>query len=77
MASIKSSSIKVKTHPFELYHLQQQWKEWKLNLQSFNLKIEFQLNNDLIKKIHSDKTTAHEKLSDIMKIYLNSSNPVF
>jgi hypothetical protein len=76
VASIKSSSIKVKTHPFELFHLQQQWKEWKSSLQSFNLKIEFQLNNDLIKKTHSDNTTAQEQLSDIMQIYLNSNNPV-
>jgi len=75
---MKSSSIKIKTSPFELYHLQQQWKEWKSNLQAFNLKIEFQLNNNLAnKKINiNEHLTARDHLSDLMQIYLNSNNPV-
>jgi hypothetical protein len=78
----KTFAIKIKCDPFELYHLQQQWKEWKANLQSFNLKIEFQLNNDLIHKTNETKgndtyrNQSTYNLNDLIKIYLNEKNPV-
>lgn len=60
-----------------MHHLQQQWKEWKSSLQAFNLKIEFQLNNNLVtKKTNSENLTARDQLSELMQIYLNSNNPV-
>lgn len=78
VANLKSSAIKIKTHPFELYHLQQQWKEWKSNLQAFNLKIEFQLSNDLLKKNNNenDNYSTREQINELMKVYLNSGSPV-
>lgn len=57
--------------------MQQQWKEWKSNLQAFNLKVEFQLSNDLmIKKSPIEAVMDHGELNDLMKIYLNSGSPV-
>lgn len=48
-------------------------------MQAFNLKIEFQLNNDLIQKTPGEKSVLglHENISELMQIYLNSSNPKF
>ena len=71
----KAAVIKVKTDPFELNYLLQQWKEWKANLQSFNLKLEFQLNNDLIKKQTSSNQTT-ENIGDSIKYYLDPSSAV-
>ena len=81
LASSKTTAIKIKTDPFELYHLQQQWKDWKATLQAFNLKIEFQLNNDLIQRpgLSSERVinTHSENISELMRVYLNSNNPKF
>ncbi|CAF0832143.1 unnamed protein product [Brachionus calyciflorus] len=70
----KAATIKVKTDPFELNYLIQQWKEWKSNLQSFNLKLEFQLNNDMIKKQSSTTNNQVDSLNDLIKYYLDPSS---
>lgn len=73
----KTTVVKTPTDPFQLYHLQQLWKEWKSELQAFNLKIEFQQDNELIKK--NDESSLMSSLtgiSDLMKLYLNPNNPV-
>ena len=79
----KAQVIKLKTDPFELTHLKHQWKQWKQDLQAFNLKIEFQLNNDLIRKSEnnletkrSDFSRSHDYLNDSLKHYLSTSNAV-
>ena len=73
----KTTVFKVSTDPFQLYHLQQLWREWKSSLQAFNLKIEFQLDNDLIKKNVGSSLLEHsEGISELMKLYLNPNNPV-
>lgn len=71
----KAAVLKIKTDPFELNYLLQQWKDWKANLQSFNLKIEFQLNNDLIKK-QTNSSELSDNQNDFIKFYLDSSSNV-
>ena len=73
----KTTVVKAPTDSFQLYHLQQLWKEWKSELQAFNLKIEFQQDNELIKKNSgSSLMSPLIGLSDLMKLYLNPNNPV-
>lgn len=74
---------KFKTDPFELFHLKQLWLEWKAELQSFYLKLEFQLTNNLTKDFtaasgqDSSSLDRHvEQLNDLLKHYLNPTNPV-
>lgn len=71
----KAAAFKVKTDPFELNYLLQQWKDWKTSLQSFNLKIEFQLNNDLIEKKTKSSQLAHST-NGFIKYYLDPSSAV-
>ncbi len=79
----KAQVIKLKTDPFELTHLKHQWKQWKQDLQAFNLKIEFQLNNDLIRKSESNTERkisnffrSDDYVNDSLKHYLSTSNAV-
>ena len=83
----KNYIAKVKTDPFELNHLQQQWREWKTSLQQFNLKLEFQLNNDSSKNKPTGASTLNQQssflnspsqLNDLMlKYYLSPSSSKF
>jgi hypothetical protein len=66
----KTSVLKVNTDPLQLSILQQQWKEWKSNLQTFNLKLELQSNNELISK-HTDVT---KNINTTIKTYMTNSS---
>jgi hypothetical protein len=73
--------IKLKTDPIELNHLQSQWKDWKNSLQTLNLKLEFQLNNDLVKKqttssIGQSSINVNDQMNDLLKYYLSPSSMV-
>lgn len=72
---------KFKTDPFELFHIKQLWQEWKSELQSFYLKLEFQLSNSLGKEnsssSHNSSFEMHfEHLNEYLKHYLTPSNLV-
>jgi hypothetical protein len=43
-------SIKVDIDEKELFELQYRWKVWKYDLQTFNLKVEFHLNHEIVRK---------------------------
>ena len=43
-------AIKVVIDEKELFELQYQWKLWKYDLQTFNLKVEFHLNHEIVRK---------------------------
>ena len=84
----KPMILKIKTDPFELNHLQQQWREWKSSLQQFNLKLEFQLNNDSNKKTASPLAslstqagsfykTTFSQTDEMLKYYLSPSSNKF
>jgi hypothetical protein len=49
-ASTKAMSIKVDIDEKELFELQYQWKVWKYDLQTLNLKVEFHLNHEIVRK---------------------------
>lgn len=84
----KSIVNKMKVDTFQLTHLQEQWREWKNDLKTFNLKLEYQITASLSKKEASGATTAtintatntdqqpadSDQFSDLYKWYLNSSN---
>ena len=73
--------LKIKTDPFELNHLQQQWREWKSSLQQFNLKLEFQLNNDSVKNKPNaskmDQYSFSSQSDQMLKYYLSPSSAKF
>lgn len=79
--SSKAMVIKLKTDPFELNHLQSQWKDWRNSLQILNLKLEFQLSNDLVKKQTTNSTglssmNVNDQMNDLLKYYLSPSSMV-
>lgn len=43
-------AIKIETDENEFHELQHQWRLWKYDLQTLNLKIEFHLNHEIIKR---------------------------
>lgn len=78
---------KVKSDPFELKSLKQEWKDWKKELQSFYLKIEFQLHNFMGKNATTGGTSTNkspnpstlsqnDQLNEYLKHYIHENNPV-
>ena len=71
-------ALKVDCDPFELSRLQAKWKEWKSELQAFNLKLEFQINNELLRKDSASNNSVNNSPLDfannLMRHYLNPSS---
>ena len=78
LAPAKSMVLKVDCDPFELARLQAKWKEWKSELQAFNLKLEFQINNELLRKDNTSNNSVNNSPLDfannLMRHYLNPSS---
>jgi hypothetical protein len=59
-------AIKVENDEKELFELQNKWRIWKNDLQTFNLKVEFHLNHEIIRKqmlanLNASGTTGAEE----------------
>ena len=73
-------AVKVELDEKELFELQYQWKLWKHDLQNFNLKVEFHLNHEIVRKqmlanLNASGTTGAEEQyfsmsADVIFIYL-------